>query len=287
MASPVAQQFLGLDNADDFEPVRKTGSQKGTYALRKAIQDDGFILLDKNDCGDGMGKAWCEFGDLDHEGHERDWKLAKQLPVLIRDIVERIHMLLNAGWKRVRVVTDHGWLLLPGGLPKVELNSALVDSKWGRCASIKSGANPQAELYPWAWNPGVFFALPQGISCYRKAEYSHGGLSLQECLTLDILVSKGTPSMQQKVEITDLSWKGLRCGVTVEGASSESVVDIRRNAGDAASSVVMEPKSVDSNGIAKVLVEDDALEGLNAIVVVLGTNGAILAQRETKIGRSF
>ncbi len=284
--APVAQQFLGLDNADDFEPVRKLGSQKGTYALRKAIQDDGFTLLEKNDFGNGIGKAWCEFGDLDHEGHERDWKLAKQLPVLLRDIVERIHLLLNAGWKRVRVLTDHGWLLIPGGLPKVELNSALVDSKWGRCASIKPGANVQADLYPWAWNTSVFFALPQGISCYRKAEYSHGGLSLQECLTLEILVSKGSQTTHQNIEITDLSWKGLRCGVNVEGALNECIVDIRKNAGDAATSVAMEPKSVDSNGIARVLVEDDALEGLDAFVVVLGANGVILAQRETKIGRS-
>ena len=34
--------------------------------------------------------------------------------------------LLEAGWREVRVVTDHGWLLLPGGLPKVDLPEHLT-----------------------------------------------------------------------------------------------------------------------------------------------------------------
>ena len=36
----------------------------------------------------------------------------------------RIRELLDAGWKRVDVVTDHGWMLLPGGMEKVELPAA-------------------------------------------------------------------------------------------------------------------------------------------------------------------
>ena len=38
-------------------------------------------------------------------------------------IVERIVALLDAGWASVRLVTDHGWLLIPGSLPKTELSS--------------------------------------------------------------------------------------------------------------------------------------------------------------------
>ena len=34
-------------------------------------------------------------------------------------LLERIIHLLDAGWRTVRVVTDHGWLLAPGGLPIV------------------------------------------------------------------------------------------------------------------------------------------------------------------------
>ena len=35
--------------------------------------------------------------------------------------MQRIESLLEAGWQEVRVVTDHGWLLMPKGLPKCEL----------------------------------------------------------------------------------------------------------------------------------------------------------------------
>ncbi len=41
-------------------------------------------------------------------------------------LLERIEALLGAGWREVRVVTDHGWLWLPGGLPKVDLPKYLT-----------------------------------------------------------------------------------------------------------------------------------------------------------------
>ena len=50
-------------------------------------------------------------------------------------------MVLGTGWARVRVVTDHGWLLVPGGMPKVELPAHLVATKWARCASMASRAS--------------------------------------------------------------------------------------------------------------------------------------------------
>ena len=45
--------------------------------------------------------------------------------------------LLEAGWKEVRVVTDHGWLLMPKGLPKSELPKYLTATRWRRCAVVK------------------------------------------------------------------------------------------------------------------------------------------------------
>jgi hypothetical protein len=33
--------------------------------------------------------AWCEFGDIDHEGHDRGWKLAKHIDALILEITDR------------------------------------------------------------------------------------------------------------------------------------------------------------------------------------------------------
>ena len=61
--------------------------------------------------------------------------LAGQVAEELDGIVERITELLDAGWRSVRVVTDHGWLLVPGGLPKTDLPGYLVESRWARCAA--------------------------------------------------------------------------------------------------------------------------------------------------------
>jgi len=107
--------------------------------------------------GDGSGCAWCEAGNIDHEGHGRGWRLAKHVDAAVTDIANRVLQILDAGWSGVRVVTDHGWLLMPGGLPKVELPAVLVENKWGRCAIIKEGAKTEERSYPWHWNPEVHF----------------------------------------------------------------------------------------------------------------------------------
>jgi hypothetical protein len=51
--------------------------------------------------------------------------------------MERVEELIQAGWRRFRIVTDHGWLLLPGGLPKTELPMHQVETRWGRSAILK------------------------------------------------------------------------------------------------------------------------------------------------------
>jgi hypothetical protein len=199
------------------------------YQLHKAIKENGFQILAKQNFGDVTGKGWCEFGDMDHEGHTRGWKLATYREGLLKEIRDRIAALLEAGWKRVRVVTDHGWLLLPGGLPKTDLPAALVDTKWGRCASVKQGASTEERLYPWYWNPHQHVALADGISCFKKGEeYAHGGLSLQECLTLELMVTpKPRDLAGTSIDITDVVWKGMRCTIAVDGNVSGLVMDVR------------------------------------------------------------
>ena len=175
------------------------------------MKEAGWAVLDSSSSGTGKGNSWCEFGNIniDSEGHNRGWKLAFHLESILGEIQDRVVQLLAAGWKNVRIVTDHGWLLLPGGLPKTDLPSVLTENKWGRCAVLKPGAATEERLYPWYWNPDRHFALANGISCFREGtEYDHGGLSLQECLTIELNVRAGdshdTPAA---VEITDVVWK--------------------------------------------------------------------------------
>jgi len=286
--TPVRDKIRGEDGNPDFEPsVADTGqSLKGGYHLKKLLTDSGWSILERSADGDGQGMAWCEFGDIDDEGHDRGWKLAKHIDALIAEITGRINELFAAGWKRVRVVTDHGWLLLPGGLPKIDLPSDLVDHKWGRCASLKPGATSGERLYPWYWNPNQYFALADGVSCFKKGEeYTHGGLSLQECLTLQLTVTRGESAQAAaSVEFTYVVWKGLRCTVAVDGNFSGLSLDVRTQAGNSLSSVVVGSKPLRNNGTASVVVEDEDMEGREAAVVLIDANGSLVAQIATVIG---
>ena len=286
--SPVWSFIEGAEANSDFEPsVKETGqSLKGGYHLKKLLDADGWVILEKSESGDGKGKAWCEFGNIDHEGHERGWKLSKFINGLLYEISRRIEKLLAAGWKTVKVVTDHGWLMMPGGLPKIELPAVLVENKWGRCAVIKSGAATKEKLFPWYWNENQSIALANGVSCYKAGEeYTHGGLSLQECLTLELRVSAGASASQTPaIEITDILWKGLRCKIAVDGEFDDLFFDIRLKAGSPEHSVVMSVKPVNENSMGSVVVENEELEGTEASIVLLDKAGALIAQEKTVIG---
>ena len=285
--SPVAEQIMGDENATDYEPsVKSTGqSLKGGYHLKKQLMDAGYQILDSKNTGDIQGKAWCEFGNIDSEGHHRGWKLAKYLDVILSEIVERISGLFEAGWKRIQIVTDHGWLLLPGGLPKTELPTCLTESRWGRCASLKPGVQNDILTMSWYWNPNVEVALADGISCFKSGlDYAHGGLSLQECVVPCYIVESKTAIISH-VDITDVKWRGLRCDVAADGEYSGLKVDIRTHAGNAGTSVVMGIKPFKSSGKASVVVEDDGLEGSSAVIVVIDNDENIMAQIDTVIGR--
>lgn len=286
--TPVRDKISGEDGCADFEPVVATTGQslRGGYHLKKLLRDSGWSILDRSDNGNGQGMAWCEFGDIDREGHDRGWKLAKHIDTLVYEITDRINELFSAGWKRVRVVTDHGWLLLPGALPKIDLPSVLVDSKWGRCASLKPGATTDERLYPWYWNPNQYFALADGVSCFKSGEeYTHGGLSLQECLTLQLTVTRvSNGSATTTIDITDVAWKGMRCTVAVDGHGEGLVLDIRSQAGDADSSVVLSSKPLKDDGRCSVVVDDDNLQGRQAMIVLINADGTLAAQIPTVIG---
>jgi hypothetical protein len=286
--TPVRDKIQGKEENTDFEPVvAETGqSLKGGYHLKKLLTDAKWTVLERSSDGDGQGRAWCEFGDIDHEGHDRGWKLSKHLDTLLLEIKNRITALFAAGWKRIRVVTDHGWLLMPGGLPKIDLSASLVENKWGRCASLKSGASTRERLYPWFWNPEYYFALADGISCFKMGEeYAHGGLSLQECVTLQLTVNNNVKGSDViSVEITDIVWKGLRCTIVTDGNFTGLACDIRLQAGDPSTSAVVNIKPLKDNGTVSVVIENEDLEGRTAVVVLLDTNGSPAAQAETVIG---
>jgi hypothetical protein len=116
-------------------------------------------------------------------------------------------------------------------------------------------------------------------------DYNHGGLSLQECLTLDLVVTRsGNASAKQVAELTDIAWKGLRCTVAVDGQYASLSLDIRTRAGDPTSSVVVSVKALKENGTVSVVVENEELQGCEAFLVLLSASGELVAAENTVIG---
>jgi hypothetical protein len=111
--------------------------------LRDAIAQEGVEVLGGAETLFPSGAergGWAEFGQIDAYGHAHPDDLPARVKIEVMNAADRILQLLDSGWKKVRVVTDHGWLLMPDGLPKVELQAFLAETKWSRCAVVKGDA---------------------------------------------------------------------------------------------------------------------------------------------------
>lgn len=284
--SPVAAHISGTAEDAEFEPrVAADGKPLSGHNFRKLLSEHGVQPMDKHETGDPQGQAWTEAGDLDHYGHEHGLRLARDLDMQLDQVVERVGELCEAGWKRVRVVTDHGWLLMPGGLPKSELAKHQTETRWGRCAVLKDSAHGTPLTFGWDWCNAVQVAYAPGVSSFiAGAYYAHGGISLQECLVpvlqLDCVSAAGSAAA---VTVRSVTWKGLRCTVVVEGAAPGQRVDIRTKAALASSSLASSEKPIEG-GKASLAVADDEQMGAAAIVVVLGANGEVVQKQATTVG---
>jgi len=283
--SPAARMLTGK-GSQGLEPVvSASGSKVTADVLRKLITQAGYQALKADELGDPSGKGWTEMGAIDSYGHQYGWKLAHHLTGEIRDLASRIETLINWGWKQVLVITDHGWLLLPGGLPKVDLPEHLTSIRKGRCARLKEGSNTDQETVSWYWDKDVRIALASSICCYELGkEYEHGGLSPQECFVPVITVSRQDHTKSQPITIEKVTWKGLRCTMNVAGTTSSMKVDIRTKAGDPTTSLTTASKSPNADGTVSVLVQDEDRMGEAALIVVLNSDGMVMQQTLTIIG---
>ena len=283
--SPVSEHLMGASLGAEFQLVTAdVGRPLSTDRFRKLLDASGYQYLSADDTGDPSGRAWTEYGNLDKLGHSLQAKLAARIDEQIALLLERIESLLDAGWREIRVVTDHGWLWLPGGLPKVDLPKYLTQSRWARCASIEGDSTVRVPTVPWYWNAAERVAVGPGIACFGAGnEYAHGGLSLQESLIPVLRVTAGAVSATASASITSVNWVGLRCRVRIDPAQPGLSVDLRTRVNDADSSV-SEMRQVDAEGAASLLVADDELEGTPAAVVVLDTGNQVIARQSTIIG---
>jgi hypothetical protein len=265
--------------------LTERGSPITAEGFRKILEEEGFQILVGEDLGDPNGLAWTEIGEIDAYGHEHGCKLAIHLKGELLALRNRIELLLDYGWKKVIVLTDHGWLLLPGGLPKSYIPEHLTELRKGRCARLKEGAQTDQQTVPWYWDKDVQIVTAPGICSYEAGkEYEHGGISPQECITPMLTITKADAEANLPVSIESPKWRGLRFTAKIVGAQPDMLVDIRLKAGDAATSLVKEPANPTEQGEVSLLIENEDNLNASAIIVVIAANGLICTQMHTTIG---
>lgn len=290
-ASPVIAKLRGGRLDADFAPEMADGGERlSTDRFRKLLASAGFQVLGPADVGDARAedaRGWTEYGEFDTLGHDIQAKLAARIDDQLELLVERVQSLLDAGWKRVRVVTDHGWLLVPGGMPKVPLPKYLTESRWSRCASIKDAAHLEVPVAGWAWNPQERFAYAPGAHCFVAGqEYAHGGVSLQECLVPDLVLRSTAAPADVTVTTKEVQWAGLRCRVSVEPAIEGLFADLRTKLNNPQSSVAdpKKPKALDAHGKTSLIVTDDGLIGTMVSLVIVDVAGRVVCKAPTTVG---
>ncbi|HYH17971.1 MAG TPA: BREX-1 system phosphatase PglZ type B [Azospirillum sp.] len=290
-AKPVAMPvgpIIGPGGApEDFCPhLSGTTTAAGVQKLRQALEQKGAVIVAPTNPQGPAGAGdvgWCETGKLDELGHKLDIGLIRQIEDELSDLVMLIDSLLSVGWPRVRVVTDHGWLLMPEGLPKVDLPKSVTSAKWARCAAVKDGASPGAATFPWYWDPHVRIAMPPGVGSYlANAAYAHGGISLQECVIPELTVSRGAVPISAIIK--QVGWRGLRVRIKVETSTAGLTVDLRQKRNNPGTSIAASVKELKDTGEASLAVEDDSNMGTAAFVVVLDTDGNVIAAQMTTVG---
>ncbi|TSA82143.1 BREX-1 system phosphatase PglZ type B [Deinococcus detaillensis] len=259
------------------------GRSLNAAVLRDLLTQRGFRAVRTAAEGDPGGAVWLETGNLDSLGHSQGAGLAGLLPGEVRKLGERVQGLLAAGFTEVRIITDHGWLLLPGGLPKVDLPGALTLFKKGRCAVLK-GLNASAyPTVPWTWDADVPITLAPGVHSFEAGEvYTHGGLSLQESI-IPVVTVRAQHSVMQ-AEFVSVRWTGNRCRVKLTGGV-DLTVDLRRRAADPQSSLLTGAKIVAADGSVSLLVEDDDLTGTAAVLVALHQD-QLIRQKLVTVGEN-
>ena len=286
--SPAADAIAGSVLGGDFAPAfEATGRPVDSRSLRAAIERFGYQTFGGGTLDAPLGspaRGWLEWDRIDALGHETDASgFSRRLGAELEDLVDRVARLLDVGWGAVRIVADHGWLQLPGGLPKVDLPLHLTASRGARCAAIAGESAPDALLAPWHWNPDERFAAARGAAAFRRnVEYAHGGLSVQECLLPDLVV-RSVPGAGPSARIERIAWLRFRCVVeaAVEGGAVSADLRLR---GDLNRSVALSAKAVEADGSVSLLLASDEHQSSRLVLVLVDSEGRILDRRDTAVG---
>jgi hypothetical protein len=279
LTSPAAP-LLAAGPPDAMLPMYE-GKAAAKPVLMKALEAAGWscaisLLPDQ--------PVWQETGQFDEEGHALGSKLAERVRDALEGVANEVMKLAQQG-RRVRIVTDHGWLLMPDGLPHAPLTAGLTEpsGKANRVALLKDGAPTNYPRVPWSWDDAVQFVTPPGARAFFSGtEYAHGGISPQECVlpVVDVIAE-----VFPKPIVISANWRNLMLKVKVEGGAGLSA-DVRLGTDTGGPSALIKgPKTLDDAGEANLGVDSD-YEGHEVCVVIARPDSPqdVVAKLVTKAG---
>lgn len=279
LVSPAAH-LLGPGAGEDMLPTYE-GKSTAKPILMKAMVAAGWT------CEAGLlpdQPSWQEVGRFDEEGHALGARLAERVQDGLNEVADFALKLAHQG-RWVRIVTDHGWLLMPEGLPHAPLAAGLAEpsGKANRVAILKAGATTSYARVPWSWDAAVEYVTPPGARAfYNGTEYAHGGISPQECIipVLDVSVTGSAAPVSISV-----NWRNLMVKVKAEGGAG-LLVDVRLGTDTSGESALIRgPKMLDDAGEATVGVDADH-EGKQVCIVVYSPDRSqdVVAKLVTRAG---
>jgi hypothetical protein len=281
--SPIATSISPISSINEFKPHLANGKILDTKVFRDALKDSGFLYVTKAGGIKADCRHWQETGEIDTKGHDEQAEMVRRIDNLFDNLEEVLSSAFEKGIHCIRIVTDHGWLLLPGGLPKTQLHAGLVETRWGRCALIKEGVITDLLQLPWRWNPSIHIAYAPGITFFKaNEEFAHGGISIHECLVPEMIVEN---IIVYKIngEVKVVKWINLKCTIQTSNAPDGYTIDIRTKYNDPKTSIVLSSsKALKENTIS--LMVDDTAESQAATIVLMDENERILDKKPTTVG---
>lgn len=265
------------DGDGDYDPLKGVGT---TFA--KYLSDNGYT--ESKSPAEGESVWWAK-GDIDTSGHDYGEDLPIHIPGALDSIVQCVVDAFGQGAKTVQVVTDHGWLWLPGSLKKYDVPTGLTMAKSTRFAEMKAGVSTNEVQLGWSWNPNSLLAFAPGICSHVNGKpYTHGGLSLQECRLIDLKITRVGGGAGGAVGVKETGWRGVRFTFALTGDFSSCKADFRADPIKGDSLVAGGAKNVDQDGIVTGLIAEEELMGASAYFVVVDDSGNIKAQSKVVIG---
>jgi len=278
LASPAAARLRGAETAEGFEPLSPDGKRITHTVLMRELAALGWR---SEATLDPTAKCWIEVGHFDKDGHQQQSRMADGIGAELSAVAAEALRLVRSG-RKLRITTDHGWLLLPGGLPVASLPAGLTETRWRRCAVVKEGAATTATRLPWSWNPAVPIATAPGAHVFLSGtEYAHGGISPQESIVPEMIVRP--LAAPRRAVIVNVEWSGLRVRLHAEGADG-LVADLKLGADGEGASIVDKAREIDADGRTSFLVPDDTLLGKPAVLELRDPSGQVMATRGVVVG---